>query len=111
MTYPANQGNNNMGPFFNDGITPVNVSPASPPAAPPAVPKSPSGALSADAPPPQFDTGEMITQQFLSGIGENIPQQGVPAQTTQPHIAGVPDSQIAWNNATAGNGSTGNKCS
>jgi hypothetical protein len=60
-------------------------------------PQSPSGALSADAPPPQFDTGEMITQQFLAGIGENIPPQGTPSLTAPVQLAGVAHvQQNAW---------------
>jgi hypothetical protein len=104
---------NNWGEYSNN--TGVSAEPVYPPSAAPdqtgdlTPPQSPSGALSADAPPPQFDTGEMITQQFLSTIGENIPQQGTPVVTVQPHIAGVPDSQIAWNNWTGG--TPGNKLS
>lgn len=111
MTYPAGDSTsvNQWGPTApaSDFANPPTGIPAEAPTAP----QSPRGALSADAPPPQFDTGEMITQQFLSGIGENIPPQGTPVANVQPHIAGVPDSQIAWNNATPGNGTAGNKFS
>ena len=52
------------------------------------------------------------TQTFLSGVGENISQQGDAIQITQPHLAGVPDSQLAWANWNSGAvGSTGNKFS
>ena len=101
---PSNQ----WGPFF-PASTYEYPADGGIPTAPANPPQSPSGALSADAPPPQFDTGEMITQQFLSGIGENIPQQGVAAQSTAPAVAGVDPKAIAWNNWTGG--TPGNKFS
>jgi hypothetical protein len=99
---------NQWGPYFPQS-TYAYPSDGGVPSAPANPAQSPSGALSADAPPPQFDTGEMITQQFLSGVGENIPPQGTPVATVQPHLAGVPDSQVAWNNWTGG--TVGNKFS
>jgi hypothetical protein len=108
MTYPATGSSNEWGFYFSDGSTPVNMDPPQPPAAAPIAPQSPSGLLN---PEPANPTGGMITQDFLSGIGENIPTQGTVAQTVQPQIAGVPASAIQWNNATPGNGSVGNKFS
>jgi hypothetical protein len=46
----------------------------------------------------QADQSPSATQTALSSMGENMPQQGVAAQTVQPQIAGVPASAIQWNN-------------
>jgi hypothetical protein len=76
------------------------------PTAPANPPQSPSG-TSQTAP----NRGQLNTEGFLSGVGENISQQGLPVQTSQPHLAGVPDTAIQWNNTTAGNGTVGTKFS
>jgi hypothetical protein len=108
MTYPAEGSSNEWGFYFSDGSTPVNMDPPQPPAAAPTAPQSPSGLLN---PEPANPTGGMITQDFLSGIGENIPTQGVAVQTVAPTIAGAPAGSLQWNNWTSGPGSIGTKFS
>jgi hypothetical protein len=112
MTYPANQGNNNMGPVFNDGTTPVNVSPSPSPAAPPAVPQSPSGSVTGESATYNFDETITSTQNVLENVLDSeSSRQGIVAQTVQPSLAGTPPGSQMWSNPNLGPGVNGNKFS
>jgi hypothetical protein len=112
MTYPASGSSNAWGPYFSDGSTPVNTDPAQPPAAAPVAPQSPSGSFTGQSATFNFNESETSTEEFLTDVLEvQSPQSGLPAQTSAPTLAGVPSSQIAWNNWTAGTGTTGTKFS
>jgi hypothetical protein len=84
--------------------------PNTPPA--PNPPQSPSGSVTGESAAFNFAETVTSTQNFLqNNLQLESGQQGVPAQTVQPQIAGVDPKAIAWNNATAGNGTPGNKFS
>jgi hypothetical protein len=82
------------------------------PTAPANPPQSPSGDISGESAAFNFNESETSTEEFLTDVLEvQSPQSGLPAQTSAPTIAGVDPKAIAWNNWTAGTGTTGTKFS
>jgi hypothetical protein len=119
--YPVPEGTATPSPTGNlvppqspDGVITgpvVTPAPASPGQAPPATRTSPAS--------DNYQLSQSSTEIVLESIGENIAQQGAAAQTVAPVIAGVPSTEVQWNNAvqsfippaTPGYGTAGNKFS
>lgn len=135
MTFPSGAGtiNNNFGPANpNAGVT---AEPTYPPSAAP----DPTGDLVVTGSPVGVNTGTFVlsgpyanttysagspalfnqqeditstTQLLENVIAVESGQEGLPAQTVQPSIAGVANTALQWNNFTGGSvGSVGNKFS
>ena len=114
MTLPVSPTNNMAAWYQTDA--PVNTTPAQPPGPEQAVPNSPDGAsLTARDYDGSFNYLNNVTStnEFLENvIAVDSEQEGLPAQTVQPSIAGVANTALQWNNWTSGSvGVTGSKFS